>query len=158
MSRPAHDPQPRPHPLTAPAGPSRVRRMTDQLTLIAAISLGAVLGANARYFLNLWCARHLGTEFPWGIFLVNVTGSFLMGCVAALLAKISLPPQFGVLATVGTLGSFTTFSTYSLDGVRLLERGDWTRAAAYLGGSAILGVLAALAGLALISFLVGPES
>ena len=131
--------------------------MTDQLTLVAAISLGAVLGANARYFLNLWCARHLGTDFPWGVFLINVTGSFLMGCAAALLARTSLPPQFGALTIVGVLGSFTTFSTYSLDGVRLLERGDLTRAIAYLGGSAALGVLAALAGLGLIAFLVGPD-
>ena len=75
------------------------------------IGLGAVLGANARYFVSLWLTAKLGPAFPYGTLTVNAAGSLLLGfLVAAASHYLALSPQLRLLLFVGFLGSFTTFS------------------------------------------------
>ncbi|MGB7413110.1 MAG: fluoride efflux transporter CrcB [Thermosynechococcaceae cyanobacterium] len=113
-----------------------------------AIGIGAVPGALARFYLTLFCDRILGSHFPYGTFMINLSGAFAMGFLAAAIAAGHLPSTVVQrLITVGFIGSYTTFSTYTLDTVNLLRRGQRRRAAVYWAGSAILGMLSVEAGL-----------
>jgi CrcB protein len=86
-----------------------------------------------------------------GIFVVNVTGGFLMGIIVELSAlRLSISPELRAFLTVGVLGGYTTFSTFSLDSALLIERGAYAIAAAYVLGSAVLSILALFAGLWLV--------
>lgn len=114
---------------------------------LMAVALGGALGALGRYALSTWVQATLGAGFPWGTLSVNLTGSFLMGILAGALHRAALPPEFQTLAAVGILGSFTTFSAFSLENVRLLQEGAWGRAAVYMVVSVATGVVAVLAGL-----------
>lgn len=114
---------------------------------LLAVALGGGVGALGRYALSTWVQNALGAGFPWGTLSVNITGSFLMGVLAGALQRGALPPEFQTLAAVGILGSFTTFSAFSLENVRLLQEGAWGRALAYMALSVAVGILAVLAGL-----------
>ncbi len=115
-----------------------------------AISLGAIPGALSRYYLTLFCARWLGTGFPYGTFLTNITGALVMGFFVTLtLERTITSPELRLLLAVGFLGSYTTFSTYALDTSILLQSGNKGLAMLYWLGSATLGVL----GLEIGSFL-----
>ena len=82
------------------------------------IGIGAVLGANARYFISLWMAGKLGLDFPYGTLVVNASGSLLLGfLVAAGSHYLALSPQLRLMMMVGFLGSFTTFSTFAVESV-----------------------------------------
>ncbi len=112
------------------------------------VALGGALGASARYLAGIAATRALGRDLPWGTFLVNVAGSFLMGVLIAVLARRGGTAALPFLA-VGVLGGFTTFSTFALDAVTLWERGQAGHALAYVLGSVILSILALFAGLTL---------
>ena len=100
-----------------------------------AISIGAILGANARYLLGGWVLDRMGAEFPYGTLLINVSGSFVIGLVYALVEKHGAPDWVRPLVIVGFLGAYTTFSTFSLDTLAMAERGAWLAAGAYVLGS-----------------------
>jgi CrcB protein len=107
-----------------------------------AIALGAVPGALSRYYLTRYCAQWFGTAFPYGTFIVNLSGALLMGFFITLtLEKMISSPDLRALVAVGFLGAYTTFSTYALDTAELLHQGSWNRALWYWGGSALLGIL-----------------
>lgn len=107
-----------------------------------AISFGAIAGALSRYYLTLFFARWLGTSFPYGTFVINVSGALVMGFFATLaLERTVISPDLRLLVAVGFLGSYTTFSTYALDTATLLRAGIQGAALFYWAGSAILGVL-----------------
>ncbi len=90
------------------------------------IAIGAAFGANARYLVGLWAAGRLGTGYPHGTWIVNITGSFLLGFVLALTTdRISMSPNMRLLLTVGFLGSYTTFSTYAVESVGLWRDIGW---------------------------------
>lgn len=117
---------------------------------ILAIAAGGAIGAVLRHALNSGVMRLLGGDFPWGILLVNTLGSFVMGVLIAAFAQIGNPPQaMRAFLTVGVLGAFTTFSTFSLDTALLIERGAPGAAMLYVGASVLLGVGALFAGMAL---------
>lgn len=125
------------------------------MSLWLAVAAGGALGALARWLMVVQVTRLLGAGFPAGTMVVNVLGSLAMGLVAALLAQgLSLSAELRAFLTVGFLGGFTTFSTYSLDAVGLAERGEWAGAAFYTAGSVALGVLAFLAGARLARILL----
>lgn len=107
-----------------------------------AVSLGATAGALSRYYLNLWFAQHFGT-FPYGTFLINLTGCFAMGFFITLATQrvTVISPEVRLLVAVGFLGSYTTFSTYGLDTVTLLNSRHFLAAGFYWAGSAILGII-----------------
>jgi len=122
-----------------------------QLGLLLAIAGGGALGSLARHFLATGIYGMTGTVFPWGIFVVNILGGFVMGLVVQLGAlKFSYSLEMRAFLTTGILGGFTTFSTFSLDAALLIERGDWLLAALYVAGSAVLSVAALFGGLSLV--------
>jgi CrcB protein len=89
-----------------------------------AISAGAILGANARYFLNLYCAKILGSSFPYGTMIINITGSFLLGFFLIWSTeRVLLDPRYKLLIAIGFCGSYTTFSSFSFESIRLLQEG-----------------------------------
>jgi CrcB protein len=105
-----------------------------------AISLGAIPGALSRYYLSVFFAKWLGTDFPYGTFIINVTGAFIMGFFITLIVERAVSsPDLRLLIAVGFLGSYTTFSTYALDTSILLKSGHRGYAILYWLGSAILG-------------------
>ncbi len=115
--------------------------MNPLLFLGAALAGG--VGAVLRYLVDLGIARLAGRRFPWGIFLVNLSGSFALGLVTAAL------PGAAVLLGAGLLGGYTTFSTAVLDAVALWRDGERPAAAFDAVGMLLLGLLAAGLGLAL---------
>ncbi|MBV9063437.1 MAG: fluoride efflux transporter CrcB [Alphaproteobacteria bacterium] len=117
------------------------------LYVLIAVALGGAAGSLARYAVAS-SIQQPSMEFPWGIFVVNVSGGFLMGIIVELSAlKLSISPEMRAFLTVGVLGGYTTFSTFSLDSALLIERGAYASAAAYVVGSAVLSILALFAGL-----------
>ncbi|MGI0490430.1 fluoride efflux transporter CrcB [Alkalinema pantanalense CENA528] len=121
--------------------------LDPQLRAPIAIALGAIAGALARYYLTLWFTQRFGTDFPYGTFIINVSGCFLMGLVATLaLDEQFVSPEMRLLLTTGFLGAYTTFSTYGLDTVNLIRLDRLIIAAGYGLGSAALGLLAVQAG------------
>lgn len=105
------------------------------------VGVGGVLGCLARYALSV----SLGTTangFPLGIFVINILGSTAMGLLVGVLAKTT--PQFQneirLFVAVGIFGGFTTFSSFSLDAITLLERGDFVLAFLYIVGSVVLSL------------------
>jgi fluoride exporter len=107
-----------------------------------AIALGAVPGALSRYYLTLLFTRWLGTSFPYGTFFINLTGALAMGFFVTLtLERAIQSPDLRLLIAVGFLGSYTTFSTYTLDTSVLLRNGTYGFGLFYWAGSAVLGVI-----------------
>ncbi len=94
------------------------------------IAFGGAFGAVLRYGASLGVYTVLGRGFPWGTLFVNVVGSLLMGLLSILLLeRYNIGPEWRAAALVGMLGSFTTFSTFSIETLNLLEQGDLLRAA-----------------------------
>lgn len=114
----------------------------------AMVALGGALGAVLRFAAVQGAARWLGPEFPYGVMLVNVGGSFAMGLLAVIAADKAPDSmaRWAPFVLTGVLGGFTTFSAFSVDALGLLERARYTAAAAYMGGTVMLSLLAALAG------------
>jgi CrcB protein len=110
------------------------------------ISLGAVLGANARYWLGLWLAQQVNTRFPLPTFLINVSGSFLLGLLAGY-TQSRPNPSLALFFGVGFCGSFTTFSTFSVEILTLWRNGDGWLALAYIVASLLFGFLGAWLGM-----------
>ena len=117
------------------------------MSLLVWIALGGAFGALARYGLAGWVQDGTAGTFPWGTLVVNVLGCFLLGFAFRLLQLSALPPALRGAVTVGFLGAFTTFSTFSLEAVGLLQEERWARAVGYVGGSVALGLAALVAGL-----------
>ncbi|MGZ4256709.1 MAG: fluoride efflux transporter FluC [Gaiellaceae bacterium] len=114
-----------------------------------AIGVAGALGALARYGLEGWISRRAGS-FPWGTFVVNVSGSFLLGLLVTLLGeRFAVAPWVRASLTIGFLGAYTTFSTLSLESYRLLEGRSYALAGANLAGSLAAGVLALYGGVVL---------
>lgn len=112
------------------------------------IALGGALGASARHAANLVVQRLLGPGFPWATLVVNVLGSLVMGMLVIWFAERGTM-RFAPFLTVGLLGGFTTFSTFSLDAVALWQRGDQLAATGYVAASVVLSLAALLAGMML---------
>ncbi len=113
-----------------------------ELLMLGMVMLGGSLGAGARYGCNQLIGRLLGAGFPFSTLFVNVIGSFLMGIIVAyLLAREGQSEMMKLFLTTGFLGAFTTFSTFSLDFMLLLERKALLEAGLYLFLSVSLAIL-----------------
>ncbi len=118
-------------------------------------ALGGALGSSCRYLVGVWALRFFGSGYPWGTFIVNVVGSFLIGGLAEFIAlKLNASAELRILLVTGFLGGFTTFSAFSLDAISLFERGALGLTAAYVISSVALSILAVFAGLALVRAIV----
>jgi fluoride exporter len=117
------------------------------LQFIVAVAIGGAIGSVARYLVVMGSGKIFGMNFPWGILIINVTGSFLIGAFAGLFAtKWDLPQAVRIFLTVGICGGYTTFSTFSLDSYYLMERGQFVAALAYMIGSVVLSIGALVSG------------
>jgi CrcB protein len=115
-----------------------------------AVAFGGALGSLARWWLSGVVQRWTGSAFPWGTFAVNALGSLAIGLLAAFaLERALVSPAVRLFLIVGILGGFTTFSAFSYETVALLRDGQWLGAVGYVGGSVVIGVGAALVGLAI---------
>jgi CrcB protein len=103
------------------------------------VCLGAIPGALSRYYLTILFSQWLGTGFPFGTFFINLSGALFIGFFATWGLENSLSPNLLTLVITGFLGSYTTFSTYTLDTSVLLRGGSLTRAIFYWVGSIVLG-------------------
>ncbi|KIZ34481.1 MULTISPECIES: fluoride efflux transporter CrcB [Rhodopseudomonas] len=118
------------------------------------VFLGGGLGATVRHFVNTISSRTLGTAFPYHTFLINITGSTVMGVVAGYLAfKGGASQPLRLFVMTGVLGGYTTFSAFSLDAALLYERGEVVLAALYVLGSVVLAIAGLFAGLTLVRHL-----
>ena len=118
------------------------------MTVLLVVVAGAA-GALLRYEVELAVRRRTGGDLPYGTLLINVSGSFLLGVLAGGAAVHGVPTELVTVAGTGLLGAYTTFSTFSVDTVGLVERGRVREAAANLGASLVLGLGAAALGLAI---------
>lgn len=115
-----------------------------------AIALGGGFGALARFGLGTYVAARMGGAFPLGTFVVNVSGSFLLGFIATGgMGRILMAPDLKMALTVGFLGAYTTFSTWNVETLRLLEAGSYELAALNVLGSVCVGLLGAWTGVIL---------
>src|SRR5258707_15587089 len=115
------------------------------------VFIGGGLGSMLRHLVNVVSPRLLGTAFPWGTFIINITGSIVMGLIAGYLAfKGEASQPWRLFLMTGVLGGYTTFSAYSLDAALLYERGEIGLALLYVVGSVVLSIAGLFAGLALM--------
>ncbi len=109
------------------------------------VAIGGALGAVGRYLTGLAAARFLGAGYPWGTLTVNVVGSFAIGVLfIALMAKDA--SRLSPFLLTGVLGGFTTFSAFSLDALKLFEKGQPGLAAGYILASVVFSLLAVFLG------------
>ncbi len=115
------------------------------------VGVGGFIGANLRYMVGTWVdTRWHAAGFPVGTFVVNVTGAFVLGFLATLLSEVILSsPHARLLLTVGMLGAYTTFSTFSYESVKLLEEGSGLLALVNMVGSVVAGAAAVWMGIVL---------
>jgi CrcB protein len=105
-----------------------------------AIAIGAMLGANLRFLVGSWAADWWGVDFPYGTFIINVSGSFFIGVLLAFLGeRMGINPLWRLFFATGFLGGYTTFSSFAWEALALAEGGAWLRAGAYVLGSNLIG-------------------
>ena len=110
---------------------------------------GGAIGSSARYLVSLWVVDRVGTTFPWSTMSVNIAGSFLIGFIATLADELgAIGPDARIFLVVGVLGGFTTFSSFSLETLRLVQANEMPRAFWNVLASLSLGFAAVLAGVA----------
>ena len=105
------------------------------------VAIGAATGGVLRYAVALWFGRHAGPGFPWGTLFINVTGSAFIGFFATLSGpegRLLVAPQARLMVMTGVCGGYTTFSTFSLETLRLMEDRQWGAAAANATASVLL--------------------
>lgn len=114
------------------------------------VGAAGFVGAVARYHVEGLVSRRAGGAFPWGTLAVNLTGCLLLGALFTLFtARFVNHADLRIALTVGFVGSYTTFSTFALETVRLGQEGDVALAFAYVAASVVTGVVAVWTGMAL---------
>jgi CrcB protein len=120
------------------------------MSAILWVGMGGFLGANARYLLDQWVTNRWPMFFPWGTFIINLTGSFILGFFLAFAQQRPwVSREVRLLFAVGFVGAYTTFSTYAYQSLRLAQSGQMAVAAIYIAASVALGLIAVFAGVAL---------
>lgn len=126
------------------------------MQMLIAVAAGGAVGAVGRYLVMSQVGHWLGMSFPYGTLVVNVVGSFVLGALVEIMALVwSTGQELRAFLVVGVLGAFTTFSTFSLDAVALVERGAIGAAALYVAASVFFAIAGLVAGLALFRLLLG---
>jgi CrcB protein len=112
------------------------------------IALGGALGSAARYWMGSMVAGRLGTRFPWGTFVINMTACVIIGFSLTFLGRrTGLNPAWRYLVPIGFVGAYSTFSTYEWETLSTLRAGAFSLAALYALGSLVLGLVAVWCGI-----------
>jgi CrcB protein len=122
--------------------------MVSHMTLLT-VALASAVGAPARYLVDRFVAARNRGAFPWGTLVINVSGAFVLGVLVGMGAHHGLSKQAVAILGTGFCGAYTTFSTFSVETVRLVEEKAFAKAALNVGVSVLAGLLAAAAGLGL---------
>lgn len=140
--------------MSRPDADDRRRREPRLPTLVAAVAVGGLIGAEARYGLTV-ALPHGPSQWPWATLLANISGCFLIGVLMVVLIElVDAHPLARPLLSVGFLGGYTTFSTYTVDFINLAQTGRWPLALGYLVATPVFAVLAAAAGAAAMRTIV----
>jgi CrcB protein len=132
-----------------PADPGPRWREPHLSSLVAAVAIGGVAGAEARYGLQA-ALPHDSAQWPWATLLINISGCLLIGVLMVVVTElVDAHPLIRPLLGVGVLGGYTTFSTYTVDVITLVQAGRWPLAVGYLLATPVFAVLAAAAGAAI---------
>ncbi|MFZ0803045.1 MAG: fluoride efflux transporter CrcB [Terriglobales bacterium] len=114
------------------------------------ISIGAIVGANARYLVSRLAAKTLGPVFPYGTLFINVTGSLIVGFFMVWASeRVLVDPRWRLLIVIGFCGAFTTFSSYAFETMAYFEQGQWLLLCTNVLSNNLLCLGGALAGMAL---------
>lgn len=128
--------------------------MNSTLKALIIVFAGSGLGGVARYGIQTWLIKLHPSIFPFGTFVVNLLGCFLIGLFYALSEKAHiLSPEWRIALTTGFCGGFTTFSTFAYENVSLLKSGNYLLLALYISGSVLLGITGVFAGIYTIKWL-----
>jgi CrcB protein len=117
--------------------------------LWVAVAVAGAIGAPLRYVIDGLVSGRIRNTFPFGTFVVNVSGSFVLGLITGLVLYHAFPANGRLIIGVGLIGAYTTFSTFTFEAASLIERGEARLAVLNIGGSVVMGAAAAAAGLAL---------
>ncbi len=124
----------------------------NHVTLYAVVALGGAAGASSRFFISQLMLNWLGKGFPFATLTVNICGSLIMGFLYGLIEQgIIEVALYRTLIGIGFLGAFTTFSTFSLDTVLLIQQGELLKALLNILLNVILCLFAAALGMLLVS-------
>jgi len=117
---------------------------------ILLIALFGAIGTLARYSLQGVVQVRMGSSFPYGTLLINLTGCFFLGLIGQFtLNRMVVPADWRVAIAVGFFGGYTTFSSFGWETAKMLEDGEWLRASTYVGASVFVGLLLSIAGIRL---------
>jgi fluoride exporter len=121
------------------------------------IGLAGALGTLARYFVGLWAGKALGTSLPYGTWIVNIAGCFLIALIAEVaIATTLISPTLRLTLTTGFMGGLTTYSSFNLETTHLLRERAWLAGCANVGVTLVACFLAGLLGLVVARRFVGP--
>ena len=134
---------------------SRWRTLRRMLIPYLAIGVGGALGANARYLLGSWVSTQWGAHFPVATLLINVSGSWALGVYLTLVTeRFTRHEATRLLVATGLLGAYTTFSTFSVEALHLIETGDVVAGLNYVVASVVLSIVACAIGMIVAHALV----
>jgi CrcB protein len=115
------------------------------------IGLGGAVGSICRYLMQIFISRYVTVTFPLGTFLVNISGCFAIGLLFGLANKYAwMTIEWRLLLITGVCGGYTTFSSYSFEGLTLFRQGNYFYFASYILLSVFLGLMATWGGLAVV--------
>jgi fluoride exporter len=118
------------------------------------VAVGGAIGSVTRYLVGGWIASRLGSAFPYGTLVINITASFIIGFFLAFAQeRASLNPNWRLFVAVGFVGGYSTFSTFEYEGIRLLQEREVLLGSIYMIGSVVTGGIAAVGGIALGSWI-----
>jgi len=122
-------------------------RIGETLRILLIALFGAV-GTLARYGLQGLVQIKMGSTFPYGTLVINLTGCFFLGLIGqATLNRIIVPPEWRMAIAIGFFGGYTTFSSFGWETAKMLEAGEWLRASTYVATSVVLGLLLSVVGI-----------
>jgi fluoride exporter len=121
------------------------------LRTILLVGTGGFIGSVMRYLVQYYMEKTLTSTFPWGTFIANIAGSFIIGMIFALAEKGNLlSAEWRIFLAVGICGGFTTFSSFAFNNLTLLNERAWGSLLLNIGGNLFLGILAVYVGIILI--------